>query len=436
LIWITLCAFDDRYYPVSLTTSEIRKIETPTHDKILKVKKRKAKYENDTSNGVGFASHPCIHFDASHYQEQARKKSDAGATRARKVQVDDDIFGSMVLKLLASLLPVLTGGTNFDDEPPGAVLDLLLKSKVLEYSAALLRNDSLDDVSARLIVYEDLFKLVSSLHEHHTTSELVYNHRLVRSNKCNLLSLSFQDISGVPDDERESIFNSLRNLATQSSLVVQHAHKKDFNTRDEQGLVKLARRIDELWQLLTVNNPERTVKPTKNNATQSEAKAVPITDVPDKDILASHYFKKKANALKDASLGRMKRLITEVTTLTTGLPPGIYVRYGSDRPDVMKAIIIGPVGTPYENGIFEFDIFCDAHFPNTSPQVRFKTTGGGSASFNPNLYDNGQVCLSLLGTWVGEPWNPNQSTLLQVLVSIQAMILCEEPWYNEPGKVI
>ena len=43
------------------------------------------------------------------------------------------------------------------------------------------------------------------------------------------------------------------------------------------------------------------------------------------------------------------------------------------------------------------------------------------------------VCLSLLGTWPGEPWNPQQSTLLQVLVSIQSMIFCEEPWCNEPG---
>ena len=45
------------------------------------------------------------------------------------------------------------------------------------------------------------------------------------------------------------------------------------------------------------------------------------------------------------------------------------------------------------------------------------------------------VCLSLLGTWPGRPeeqWQPNQSTLLSVLISIQAMILNETPWENEP----
>ena len=36
---------------------------------------------------------------------------------------------------------------------------------------------------------------------------------------------------------------------------------------------------------------------------------------------------------------------------------------------------------------------------------------------NPNLYENGYVCLSLLNTWNGrahECWNPEASTLLQV----------------------
>jgi hypothetical protein len=35
---------------------------------------------------------------------------------------------------------------------------------------------------------------------------------------------------------------------------------------------------------------------------------------------------------------------------------------------------------------------------------------------NPNLYENGYVCLSLLNTWNGrahECWNPDNSTLLQ-----------------------
>ena len=48
-----------------------------------------------------------------------------------------------------------------------------------------------------------------------------------------------------------------------------------------------------------------------------------------------------------------------------------------------------------------------------------------------------QVCISLLGTWSGrgvERWGPD-STLLQLLVSIQGLVLVQRPYYNEAGWV-
>ena len=53
-----------------------------------------------------------------------------------------------------------------------------------------------------------------------------------------------------------------------------------------------------------------------------------------------------------------------------------------------------------------------------------------------NLYNNGRVCLSLLGTWrgdgSGEKWTSG-STLLQVLTSIQSLIMTSQVYFNEPG---
>ncbi|WZZ65435.1 hypothetical protein YC2023_076805 [Brassica napus] len=59
----------------------------------------------------------------------------------------------------------------------------------------------------------------------------------------------------------------------------------------------------------------------------------------------------------------------------------------------------------------------------------------GGLTINPNLYNSGHVCLSLLGTWYGntrENWLPQESTMLQLLVSIQGLILNRKPYYNEP----
>ena len=60
----------------------------------------------------------------------------------------------------------------------------------------------------------------------------------------------------------------------------------------------------------------------------------------------------------------------------------------------------------------------------------------GGLRLNPNLYESGKVCLSLLNTWTGktnEVWNPTSSNVLQILVSIQGLVLNAKPYFNEPG---
>ncbi|KAK6330454.1 hypothetical protein TWF696_003345 [Orbilia brochopaga] len=134
--------------------------------------------------------------------------------------------------------------------------------------------------------------------------------------------------------------------------------------------------------------------------------------------------------------GRMKRLMKDLSVLSTSLPLGVFVRVQEDRPDLFKALIIGADSTPYHLGLYEFDFTVPHDYPTSPPDVLFKTTGGGKVAFNPNLYPNGRVCLSILGTWAGaasEKWQAGTSTILQILVSIQALVLCSDPYYNEPG---
>ena len=112
----------------------------------------------------------------------------------------------------------------------------------------------------------------------------------------------------------------------------------------------------------------------------------------------------------------------------------IWIRASSQRMDAVRFVISGPEGTPYSCGLFLFDAFFPPNYPNEPPKVNLMTTGGGSVRFNPNLYNCGKVCLSLLGTWQGDNnWNRDVSTFLQVLVSIQSLILVEQPCFNEPG---
>lgn len=133
---------------------------------------------------------------------------------------------------------------------------------------------------------------------------------------------------------------------------------------------------------------------------------------------------------------RQRRIASEVASLFSSLPLSwsstILLRVDEDRYDFLRACIFGPDGTPYDSGAFVFDIFLPLGYPNVPPKFRLLTTGGGRVRFNPNLYNTGKVCLSLLGTWSGPSWT-SASTILQVLVSIQSLILVPDPYFNEPG---
>lgn len=95
------------------------------------------------------------------------------------------------------------------------------------------------------------------------------------------------------------------------------------------------------------------------------------------------------------------------------------------------AVIMGPEDTPYDCGAFCFDVTFPANYPFEPPVFKY-LTNDGRTRFNPNLYVNGKVCLSLLNTWHGEPWSGVQS-LGSVLQCLQASVLVDEPLRNEPG---
>lgn len=135
-----------------------------------------------------------------------------------------------------------------------------------------------------------------------------------------------------------------------------------------------------------------------------------------------------------SSMKRHMRVSAEMAnlpSLAVNYPSSILVRQDEASIDFLRAMMTGPADTPYANGVFLFDIFLPPSYPQVNPRVTFLTTGGGLVRFNPNLYADGKVCLSLLGTWAGPGWDPAISTLSQVLVSIQAQIMNEAPYYNE-----
>lgn len=128
------------------------------------------------------------------------------------------------------------------------------------------------------------------------------------------------------------------------------------------------------------------------------------------------------------SLHRARRDIMDIYAQP---PPGVFIAPEENNITKIHALVLGPFDTPYEGGFFHFLLKCPPDYPIQPPRVRLMTTDQGRVRFNPNLYSNGKVCLSILGTWVGPAWSPAQC-IASVLISIQSL-MNENPYYNEPG---
>ncbi|XP_006643704.1 probable ubiquitin-conjugating enzyme E2 23 isoform X2 [Oryza brachyantha] len=129
----------------------------------------------------------------------------------------------------------------------------------------------------------------------------------------------------------------------------------------------------------------------------------------------------------------VKKVQQEWSILEKNLPDYIYVRVFEDRMDLIRAVIVGASGTPYQDGLFFFDFHLPPEYPQVPPSAYYHS---GGLRVNPNLYVDGKVCLSLLNTWTGrgnEVWDPSSSSILQVLVSLQGLVLNEKPYFNEAG---
>jgi ubiquitin-conjugating enzyme E2 Z len=126
----------------------------------------------------------------------------------------------------------------------------------------------------------------------------------------------------------------------------------------------------------------------------------------------------------------IKRIVADYKEIVND--PIEHIHYVHDEENIMKgyALIIGPKDTPYENGFYFFDFTYPDNYPFSPPVVKFMTYDGFTR-FNPNLYVNGFVCLSILNTWQGEKWSACQS--IRTILLTLATILNDAPILNEPG---
>ncbi|XBW34687.1 hypothetical protein QEN19_000255 [Hanseniaspora menglaensis] len=118
-----------------------------------------------------------------------------------------------------------------------------------------------------------------------------------------------------------------------------------------------------------------------------------------------------------------RRLMRDFKRITSDCPPGLTASPLNDNVMVWNAVIIGPEGTAYEDGIFKLVLQFSEEYPNKPPDVRFV-----SKIYHPNFYNDGKICLDILQN----RWTPTYD-VSSILTSIQSLF--NDPNPESPANV-
>ena len=385
--------------------------------------------------------------------------------------------------------PYADSPAPFDFVPHPSIGALLQLSYLPETLGALLRNDSVADWIARSETYQTTLRLLRRLADCELTIKLLVSRGWPKTKSCGIDSFIRGDGEVVWERGEDGsvvrtapLYNHFEKLTKQCeaylsgmSSIAGDIGETGIKEMSLCGDIIAAKEdLDRCLAVIgTISEPdenradEQAGKAPSNGEELDKAYGRECEELAFKYVTLSedgptgglvyrsfHYSGMIEASSNDTRIPKDRlHILKELAVMGTALPPGIWVRVDEVRNDAMyvpsfhettmlaealriysKIMIAGPENTPYAGGLFEFDCFLPMQYPNSPPLINLCTTGGGIVRFNPNLYNCGKVCLSLLGTWQGsadENWQPRKSTLLQVLVSIQSMILVEAPYFNE-----
>lgn len=121
-----------------------------------------------------------------------------------------------------------------------------------------------------------------------------------------------------------------------------------------------------------------------------------------------------------ATGSKNSRLLIEMNTMAKDPPPGCSASpIKPEELDKWRAVITGPPGSVYEDGIFELSIVFPPFYPFSAPKVTFNTR-----IFHCNIFEK-NICLDILK----DQWSP-ALTIDKVLLSI--MSLLQDPNPRDP----
>ena len=394
------------------------KPDTPTKRRKTKKKARRAGFPNN--NGVGFGG--SAQSDAKLAKTSVIKANTRNhATDQLLVAALKDIRRSLsrVAFLSTHHAPRASSQRTQCDDALVVGYLFLIKAKAgasaLDVLLSLWRNDSLMDITTRLTLYKECLLLIEEMLAYQETAFVLF--AKCDSDEADASSTAqskkrrrqSDELSKVltAQDSADTLFSLLLKVCAQGKIFLRRGANlesdglevfvtdlKSVSDRLEKygtksklanGVQKKTRRAIQKRRhmLLKAKNLSKEDREKAYTVALQELsfKAVAMSDMIRANML-SHLFHNTALQCTQA-LGsnrkRITRISRELSTLSTSLPANwgssIFVRADQDRPDLLVALILGPEGTPYQNGAFVFDIWLPGGYPSVPPKVLLTTTG-------------------------------------------------------------
>uniref|UniRef100_A0A915DXE1 UBC core domain-containing protein n=1 Tax=Ditylenchus dipsaci TaxID=166011 RepID=A0A915DXE1_9BILA len=143
-----------------------------------------------------------------------------------------------------------------------------------------------------------------------------------------------------------------------------------------------------------------------------------------------------ASSCSSSSSSAIRALQMELKRLQASPVEGFTVTCDDENIFKWTVAIFGPPGTIYQGGYFKAQLSFPDNYPSSPPTIRFLTD-----ILHPNIYEDGNVCLSLLdqpvddlhsGELPSERWSPIQN-VRNILLSVISL-LCE-PQTSVPANM-
>lgn len=139
------------------------------------------------------------------------------------------------------------------------------------------------------------------------------------------------------------------------------------------------------------------------------------------------YSSNQTNSQPSAQMIRI--LWRQQQELLRKAPDCVNPIINNEDPLDIQADIIGPKGTPYEEGIFRVKLCIPGDFPQAAPKGLFVTK-----IYHPNVSEKGEICVNTLK----KDWNPKQWSLYNLFEVIKCLLIVpfpESSLNEEAGKV-